>query len=262
MLGIRSSTEPRIRLRAVAAFLGPGGLAALLVVAPAADGSSQPHTVGGSRVGEAQGSGAAGVQSTVARGAVLERTADGFSVAIPAGWTEKPDADAAATIVQRNQPDILAMIFVQKEPAPALVTDVLARAAVKLKTDPSRTLVSSAFDVVADRPALVAIFDDKTARYKLTLFPRDKDAKSQVYYGIMAAAPRALFAKSQETFDRIVAGFEILPGSRVPAGPKAETAAAAADRESAAAPARPVGVSGGDPDRARVIDRILAPRAK
>ena len=177
-------------------------------------------------------------------------------MSVPAGWAEKPDRDAAALIVQESQPEVGAMIFVQKEAAPSAVTDVLAKASVKLKNDKERKVVSSKFDIVLDRPALIAVLEDKTARYKLALLPRDEEDASQIYYGIMTMAPLAAFARTEATLDRIAAGFQILPmaeeSARAPAAsPVATTVATEAPRP---------GPSTDSFDRAKVIERILAPQ--
>lgn len=146
-------------------------------------------------------------------------------------------------IVQDSRPEISAMVFVQNEAAPSLVTEVLAKAAVKLKNDKERKFISSRFDVLLDRPALIAVLEDKTLRYKLTLLPREEEDTSQVYYGIMAVAPLAAFARAEPALDRIASGFQILPMA---------TAAPTTSRP---------GTSTDDGfDRAKVIDRILAPR--
>lgn len=187
----------------------------------------------------------------------LQRPALGFSLSIPAGWAEKPDQDVAAQIVQDGQPQIGAIVFVRKEAAASKVTDVLAKAAVTLKTDKERTVISSTFDIVLDRPALVAVVEDNTVRYKLTLFPRDEEDASQIYYGIMAMAPLAAFASAASTLDRIAAGFQILPmaedSARVPAASSAEPGPVATE------PARSGPLTDGF-DRAKVMERILAPQ--
>lgn len=190
---------------------------------------------------------------------VVQRPADGFSILVPSGWAEKSDSDSAIAIAQRTQPSVQTMVFVQKEAAPAAITDVLARAAVKLKNDKTRTLVSSKFDVVLDRPALVAVLEDKTARYKLVLIPRDEDETSQIFYGIMSAAPAALFAKSEPAFDRVVGGFQIVPMAAAAAQPKPSG--------SRPVPAAPTGATAARPsttgiDRAGVLERILAPHPR
>lgn len=187
---------------------------------------------------------------------VLQRPALGFSLSIPAGWAEKPDQDAAARIVEESQPEIGAMIFVQKEAAPSAVTDVLAKASVKLKNDTERTFISSKFDVVLDRPALIVVLEDKTARYKLTLLPRDEEDTSQIYYGIMTMAPLAAFAQTEPTLDRIAAGFQILPMAEDSARAAAAPPVAAAVGTETPRP----GPSADGFDRAKVIERILAPQ--
>lgn len=175
---------------------------------------------------------------------VLARPLDGFSVAVPSGWEQRADADGTAAVVQTAAPDVMVLFFVQWEDAPAAVTDVLAKAAVRLKADTTKTVISSKFDVLFDRPVLVAILEDTTVRYKLTVVPRDKEDRSQIYYGLMAAAPRAMFAKFEAELDRIAAGLTITPIATAEAGQASRTA-----------PDQPV-------DRAKVLERILAPRPK
>ena len=188
-------------------------------------------------------------QSQSAR--TLSRPADGFAMPVPAGWEERADPDSAAALVQKAQPDVAAMVFVQKEPSRTAVTDVLARAAVKMKADSSRKVVSSSFEVLLDRPVLVAVLEDATTRYRLTLVPKGEGGTSQGYFGVMTLGPQALFAKAAPVFDRIVAGFRITP--TVTSGP---TRGGAPSPAPAAAPApRTV-------DRAKAIERILAPRPR
>lgn len=188
----------------------------------------------------------------------LERPALGFSLSIPAGWAERPNQDAAAAIGQEGQPDeIGAMVFVQKEAAASKVTDVLAKAAVKMKADTARTFISSTFDIVLDRPALIVVLEDETKRYKLTLLPRDEEDTSQVYYAVSTGAPKASWASVETTLDRIVAGFQVLPmagdSARAPATPPAVKAPLASGMLSP-------GTSPAGFDRSKVIERMLAPR--
>lgn len=195
---------------------------------------------------------AAGVPAAQAPAArTLSRPADGFAMSVPAGWEERADPDSAAALVQKAQPGVAAMVFVRKEPSRAAVTDVLAKAAVKLKADSSRTVVSSGFDVVLDRPALIAVLEDKTVRYKLTLLPRDEGDTSQIYYGVMALAPKALFAKAAPSLDRIIAGFRITP-----------TVASGPTRGGGPSPASPAASAASAVDRAKVFERILASQAR
>lgn len=184
----------------------------------------------------------AGAQSPGA--AVLSRPADGFSVVVPAGWKPGADADGTPAIVQVSQSDVRVIFFVQREATAVAVTDVLARAAVKLKNDTTRRLISSKFDVLLDRPVLIAVLEDATIRYKLTVVPRETNDQSQIYYGVMAAAPRGMFAKVEAALDRIVAGFTIAPQA---------TGAPQSGRPGPALPAV---------DRAKAIERMLAPRPK
>ena len=172
---------------------------------------------------------------------VLSRPADGFSVVVPGGWAEGADADGTAAIVQTAQSDVMVIFFVQREAAPGAVTDVLARAVVKLKNDTTRRLISSKFDVLLDRPVLIAVLEDATVRYKLTVVPRDEGDNSQIYYGVMAAAPRQVFAKVEAALDRIVAGFTTVPLEPRASGPGRE------------------GPAGSAIDHAKVLERILAP---
>ena len=188
---------------------------------------------------------------------LLSRPADGFSVSVPAGWVEKTESGGTPMIVQNSQPDVLVMFFVQREATPTAVTDVLAKASVKLKNDASRKVISSQFDVVLDRPALVAVSEDATARYKLTLLPREEGDRSQIYYGVVAAAPRAMFAKVEAALDRIVAGFTIVALATATAAPaqsppRATTQGAPTANGSATAAS----------NRAKVTERILSPRPR
>ncbi len=178
---------------------------------------------------------------------MLRRPELGFAVSVPTGWVEKPDPETAATIVQESRPEIGAMVFVQTEPAPAAVTDMLVKAVARLKANPDRQLVSSRFGTVLDRSALIAVLEDKAARYKLTLLPRDAGDASRGYYGVMTMAPLAAFAGAEPMLDRIAAGFQILPVTESP-----RPAASANDAPRPAA-SREVF------DRGKVLDRILAP---
>lgn len=182
-----------------------------------------------------------------AQSSVLTRRDQGFTLAIPTGWVEKADPDAA-TIVQKAQPDVAVMVFVQREPSRAVVTDLLAKASVKLKSDSTRKLLTSSFEVVLDRPALVAVLEDATARYRLTLVPRDEGDTSQVYYGVMATAPKALFAKAAPVLDKAVAGFRIVATSAA-AAPAPTRARESSGGRGAAAPVF---------DRTKAIDQRLA----
>lgn len=196
------------------------------------------------------------VAPTPAVPGLLRRPEQGFAIAIPADWIETSDQDAAASIVQESRPDVRATIFVQKEAALSKVTDVLAKAAVKLKSDKDRTFLSSSFDVVLDRPALLAVLEDQTTRYKLTLLPREEEDASQIYYLVITMAPRAAFGGVEPTLDRVAAGFQILP--------MAESARASAVQPAVKAVPPAIGMlsPGASPagfDRAKVIERILAP---
>jgi hypothetical protein len=175
----------------------------------------------------------------------IQRPTLGFSLPVPAGWVEKPAQDAAAMIVQEGHPEICAIIFVQNEAAPSSVTDVLAKASVNMKDGKERKFISNKFDVVLGRPALIAVLEDQTLRYKVTLFPRDGEDTSQVYYAIMAVAPLAAFARAEPALDRIASGFQILP--MAPTAPTTSRTGTATDDGF---------------DRAKAIDRILAPRAR
>ncbi|MEW6321946.1 MAG: hypothetical protein AB1635_12785 [Acidobacteriota bacterium] len=175
--------------------------------------------------------------------AVVTKATEGFAISLPTGWVETTEPGIAAAVAPKADPGVSVMVLVQTEPTDALVTDVLAKAAARLKGDGSRTVVSTAFDVVLDRPALIAVLEDATTRYKLTLLPREQGERSRIFYGIMAAAPRGRFAAVAPVLDKVAAGFRVLPGPVTPA-------------------TAPVGSSTTAIDRAAVIDRILAPRPR
>jgi len=193
--------------------------------------------------------------SAGAQPAALTRPADGFALTVPAGWKDATAGGATVALVRADRPGVQVTIEVHREPAPAPVTAVLARLSVRLADETARTVVSSDFAVVHDRPALVAELEDKTTRYRLTAVPRDEGETSQVYYLVTAAAPRAAYAAQKASFDAIVAALQITP-----MGATATTAAAPASTR--AAPSAPASTyTPGTPvNRQDVFDRILAPR--
>ena len=141
--------------------------------------------------------------------AVLQRPAAGFSIAIPAGWVEHVDPEIAAAMVPSGRDDVAFMVFLRQEDPPADVEATLSRMLGKMFEDPKRKVVSQTFDVFQKRTALVAEFDDDTSRYLMTLFPRDAGAKSQMYYAIMAIAPKKDVLLLTPAFDQIKAGFQM-----------------------------------------------------
>ena len=181
------------------------------------------------------------------RGTVVARPADGFTVTVPAGWQEAADPDVALSLVRTDQSGASAVVIVQREKAPTAVTDTLAKVSVRIGQDGGHTAISSDFDVVLDRPAVVAVFEDQTTRYRAVVVPRELGETSQVYYIVIAGAPKAQYAKLRASIEAVTAGLAITdlgPAAAAPAG--------------RAGPA-PVGPDG-TIDRAAVFERVLAPR--
>lgn len=193
---------------------------------------------------------------------VLQRPASGFSIAIPAGWQEHIDPEIAASIVPTGRDDVAFMVLLRQEDGPVDVQSTLARMLAKMFEDPKRKAVSQTFNVFQKRMALVAEFDDDTSRYQMTLFPRDGGAQSQVFYAIMAIAPKQDAPLLTPVFDGIKAGFQMTamsptqaPGSTgATSRPQAQNQPASTTQ--AARPGGPMTPA----QRAEVIDRILAPR--
>lgn len=170
----------------------------------------------------------------------------GFSLNVPAGWTTVADPDAAAAMVRADNRRVRATVFVGRKPAPTEVTETLSQALSAISGTAGQTLVSSSFDVYLDRPALIAVYEDATTRYRMVFVPRDFEERSQVYYGITVAAPKASFAKLAAAIDRVFTGFTILD----------RAAATTAGGGLPAVSASPVSK---DFDRDAAIERILSP---
>lgn len=182
----------------------------------------------------------------------IVKSEQGFSLAVPAEWTVLAEPDAAAAIARADNRQVKAMVFVRREPQAATVTDMLAKALIAIKSRPGQTLVSSSFDVYLERAALFAVYEDATTRYRFVMVPRDFEERSQVYYAITIAAPKAAFPKLTAGFDRVFAAFAILD----------EAQRATPARATPAAPATRAGSSSPPPkgfDRAAAIERMLSP---
>jgi len=142
---------------------------------------------------------------------------------------------------------VKATVMVGRESMPTAVTETLAKALKAIGSIKGQTLVSSSFDVYLDRPALFAVYDDATTRYRMVFVPREYEERSQVYYGLTVAAPKAAFAKQATAFDRVFAAFAIL-----------DQAAATRSVSGGSAPgASPVP---GGFDRNAAIERLLTPK--
>ena len=185
----------------------------------------------------------------------LARPADGFTLAIPRGWQEEPGAENA--ISQAGNTGLGAMVMVQREKAPANVTDVLARASAHMKAEPGRTVIWSRFDVFMDRPALMAELEDADSRFRVTVIPRETGDQSQIYYAIMTLAPKAAFAKAAASLDKVRDGFQITAIGKAAAKPSPKAAPPAPPKT--AAPAAPAGAAVSLSERAKYFERVLAP---
>jgi hypothetical protein len=186
-----------------------------------------------------------GLGQTAAPKPILNRE-QGVSLSIPSGWSGAAVAGAAAAMVRADNAQVKATVVVSRESAPTVVTETLARALAALGTVKGQTLVSSSFDVYLDRAALFAVYEDATTRYRMVLVPREYEERSQVYYKLTVAAPKAVFDKLATAFDRVFTGFSILDQP-------ATTKAVAGKNAPTAAPA-PRGF-----DRNAAIERILSP---
>jgi len=185
-----------------------------------------------------------------AQPATIARPADGFAIAVPAGWTEVTAEGTAVALARGDRPNVRVTVDVHREPAAVEVTAVLARLSVRLGEDAARTVVSSEFAVVHDRPALVAELEDKATRYRLTAIPHEAGSTSQIYYLVTASAPRAAYAAQKASFDALVGALQFTAVGAAPAGPPATAPSAPASTYTPGAPL----------DRQRMFDRILAPR--
>jgi hypothetical protein len=181
-----------------------------------------------------------------AQGTVVARPAEGFSLTLPAGWKEEADPEVALSLVRTDQSGASAVVVVERESAPTAVTDTLARVSLRIGQQEGHTSISSDFDVVLDRPAVVAVFEDATLRYRAVVVPRETGETSQVYYLVIVGAPKAQFAKLRASIEAVAAGLAITDLGPGAASPEP-------------APAVRVG-PGGTIDRAAVFERFLAPR--
>ena len=68
----------------------------------------------------------------------------------------------------------------QRGNAPTAVTDTPAKVSVRIGQQEGHTAVSSDFDVVLDRPAVVAVFEDATTRNRAVVVPRETGEISQI----------------------------------------------------------------------------------
>jgi hypothetical protein len=212
------------------------------------------------------------------RSTTVAKPEHGFSLAVPSGWQVVNETDAAAAIARTDNRDVMAMVFVRREAKATVITDTLAKALSAMKNSTEQKLVTNSFDVFLDRPALLAEYEDATAHYRTVLVPREYEDRSQIYYGVTIGAPKAAYAKLAATFDRVLAGFQIVdlaPSPKAPAGqapsPKASAGQPPPPKATASQPPSPKASAGQAPapkpaqlprgfDRAKVIERILAPQ--
>lgn len=190
----------------------------------------------------------------------LARPADGFTLAIPSGWQEDPGAENA--ISQSGHAGVAAMVFVQREKAPADVTDVLAKVSARMKADAARKVIWSKFDVYLDRPALLAELEDADSRFRITVIPRETGDRSQIFYVITTVAPKAAFTRVAASLDAVRDGFEITAIGKAAAAPAPTSspgASAARTPPRDEPPAAPAGPAASGPARERFFERILAP---
>ena len=211
----------------LAAFVVSVPLAAAVINGPPAGGRPTPQAVGPT---------------------VLQRPEHGFSIAIPSGWQEQADDGVAAAMVPAGREDVAVMVFIRLEDSPADVETAIGKLLTKLAGDASKKIVSRTRENFLKRSALVAIFDDDTSRYRMTILPRDTGATSQVFYAIMAISPIKDAQMLVPVFDSIRASFLLTamaspkPAAQPPTTPPAP---------------RPVLT---DAQRAAMIDRLLAPK--
>ena len=155
--------------------------------------------------------GPAAIMPQAAKGTVLQRPADGFSLVVPAGWQEYPDPSAAASIVLKSNPSVVAVVRVLAEDAPSDTSTTLANWLSTMFADTDRRVVAQSFEVFLGRPALVADLEDATMRVRVTVVARDEGDRSQVYYAIVTTAPKSVFAKSSAALMQVLQGFQFLP---------------------------------------------------
>ena len=195
--------------------------------------------------------------------ATLTKADLGFSLPIPSGWLEVNDPDAAAVIARTDNAEVTVLVFVQREPAPSVVTDTLAKVLVKMQSATEQKLLTHKFDVFLDRPALIAEYENAVGHYRTVVVPREYEDRSQVYYVVTAGAPKTLFAKTAPALDKILAGFTILEKTGA-AGPRSGGGASSTGAGSGTGTGTVDKAGKYQPppgfDRAKVIERILAPQ--
>ena len=148
----------------------------------------------------------------------IARPADGFVLAIPAGWTERTDLGASAGIASASGTEAYVTVHVQREPAPADVSEVLARVVTKMKTSTGARVVSTRLGTFLKRRAVMAELQDDSARYRVVVIPRDPGDTSQIYYTLIAWCAPTAFNRLQLAFDSALAGFEVTAtGAAAPA---------------------------------------------
>lgn len=173
----------------------------------------------------------------------LTRPADGFTLAVPAGWRENADLGGAAGLSAADGSEAYLSVSVRREPARAPTSEVLTRFVTKMRTSTDPAVVSSRFGTFLGRRAVLAELQDADARYRIILVPRDTGETSQDFFLITAWSAKALFAKLQPAFNTAIAGFEITAVTP-PANARSAQAPAASAKTS------PRGVTSDDARRA------------
>lgn len=162
----------------------------------------------------------------------LDRPAEGFSLPVPDGWETFTDSDGAPGIRQTRDRTVSVVVQTLKQLAPADVNVVLADYLSTLFNDSRREMISQALDVFQGRAALLTDLQAGASRSRIVVVARDTGERSQLFYAVVATAPRASYGEAAPDFERITSGFRITPLA----------AAAAAEL-----------------DRQAVLDRLLAP---
>lgn len=183
-------------------------------------------------VGATAGPPAPAAQAAASRS--LDRPAEGFSLPVPDGWETFADSDGAPGIRQTRDRTVSVVVQTLKQLAPADVNVVLADYLATLFNDSRREMISQSLDVFQGRAALLTELQAGASRSRIVVVARDTGERSQLFYALVATAPRASFTDAAPAFDRITSGFRI-------------TALAAA-------------AAAGELDREAVLDRLLAPR--
>lgn len=168
-----------------------------------------------------------------AQARALDQPTQGFSLPIPDGWETFTDADGAPGIRQTRDRSVSIVVQTLKQLAPADVNVVLADYLATLFNDPKREMLSQSLDVFQGRAALVTELQAGPNRSTITVVARDTGERSQVFYALVATAPRASYGDAAPAFSRVASGFRITP----------MTAAASPD----------------EADRPAVLDRLLVP---